>query len=396
MIFYDRVVEELNKHYPNLNLEVRALLSPLLISEHLLDLPAAVLQQAQEIVRAFFQLRQSIAYQAAVLQSCDASGAFNPGNFSALMSYDFHLDGQQKLKLIEINTNASMALVADLLYRAHGIANPLGSDLPQELLQSFREEFQLSQTGDLENIAIVDDHPNAQKLFLEFALYQKLFEQNGLNCKIADTASLQWHDTAKKLTTADGEPIDLVYNRDTDFYFKAPRNQPLREAFLQKSACVSPNSHEYALLADKQRLIDLSQPDFLSQIGFDKTVISVISGALLKSVFVQSLPAEDVWRERKKYFFKPRASYGGKAVYRGSSITKGVFEEIMKSDYVAQEHCPPPTVLVQLGSEQIEMKYDLRFYVYQDRIQQVTARLYRGQLTNSQTLGGGIAAIRFS
>jgi len=40
------------------------------------------------------------------------------------------------------------------------------------------------------------------------------------------------------------------------------------------------------------------------------------------------------------------------------------------------------------------MKTDLRLYAYRDRVLGVTARLYRGQVTNLRTEGGGFAAVR--
>ncbi len=40
------------------------------------------------------------------------------------------------------------------------------------------------------------------------------------------------------------------------------------------------------------------------------------------------------------------------------------------------------------------MKTDLRLYAYRNRVLGVTARLYRGQVTNLRTPGGGFARVR--
>jgi hypothetical protein len=74
-------------------------------------------------------------------------------------------------------------------------------------------------------------------------------------------------------------------------------------------------------------------------------------------------------------------------------MSRGTFASILAGDYLAQEMVPPPVVQYE-GEE--EMKYDLRFYAYRDRVQLACARLYRGQMTNSQSLGGGIAPIRWA
>jgi hypothetical protein len=40
------------------------------------------------------------------------------------------------------------------------------------------------------------------------------------------------------------------------------------------------------------------------------------------------------------------------------------------------------------------MKTDLRLYAYRNRVLGVTARLYRGQVTNLRTPGGGFARVK--
>jgi hypothetical protein len=46
------------------------------------------------------------------------------------------------------------------------------------------------------------------------------------------------------------------------------------------------------------------------------------------------------------------------------------------------------------GTEPQSLKYDVRCYVYDGRIQLVAARLYQGQTTNFRTPGGGFALVR--
>jgi hypothetical protein len=41
------------------------------------------------------------------------------------------------------------------------------------------------------------------------------------------------------------------------------------------------------------------------------------------------------------------------------------------------------------------MKYDLRCYAYQGKLQIVIARLYQGQTTNLKTTGGGFTIVKF-
>ena len=107
--------------------------------------------------------------------------------------------------------------------------------------------------------------------------------------------------------------------------------------------------------------------------------------------------ADEYWARRKQLFFKPAAGFGSKAAYRGDKLTRRVFEEIMAgamdSEYVAQALVPPSARRLEVAGEAVELKLDLRNYVYDGRVQLIAARLYRGQTTNFRTPGGGFAPV---
>jgi hypothetical protein len=110
---------------------------------------------------------------------------------------------------------------------------------------------------------------------------------------------------------------------------------------------------------------------------------------------VRAEDADQWWAGRKQWFFKPLSGYGGKGAYRGDKLTKRVFEEIMRSDYVAQRLVVPGERKVCIeGVEPQLLKFDVRCYVYDGHIQLIAARLYQGQTTNFRTPGGGFALVR--
>ncbi len=75
-------------------------------------------------------------------------------------------------------------------------------------------------------------------------------------------------------------------------------------------------------------------------------------------------------------------------------LTKRVFAEIMQGDYVAQKMAPPGERAICVeDAEPALLKYDVRCYVYDGKIQLVAARLYQGQTTNFRTPGGGFAPV---
>ena len=55
-----------------------------------------------------------------------------------------------------------------------------------------------------------------------------------------------------------------------------------------------------------------------------------------------------------------------------------------------QEIITPPTFKDSDGQE---WKYDIRAYVYRDQVQQLSARVYQGQLTRFQTPLSGFASV---
>ncbi len=104
--------------------------------------------------------------------------------------------------------------------------------------------------------------------------------------------------------------------------------------------------------------------------------------------------AEQLWSERKRYFFKPFAGYASRGAYRGDRLTKRVWSEIIASgNYIAQEFAPPATRRGSPGDEAAMLKFDLRCVSYGTEIRLLNARLYQGQTTNMRTLSGGLASV---
>jgi hypothetical protein len=360
-----------------------------LISPYVLELPTHLRLEAEQIVAAFFHLREVPEWQAQVRGQQPPVN--EPGNTSVLMSYDFHVDSAGALRLIEVNTNASLSLIVDELHRFQNVENVFSTDFRDEILSCFEREFHDARAkGSLSRIAIVDFKPLEQRLFIEFAMYQELFGRRGWKSDFYDPSDLA---CASHELTARGDKIDLVYNRDTDFYLSGEPSRALRHAMEGECAVITPNPWEYRLLADKDRLLELSRKGALEALPLSTQDRAAISKSLIHTLEVKEFDPDQLWTERKKWFFKPRRSHGGKAVYRGSSMSRGTFQSILNGDYLAQQLVPPP--VVSFEGEPEELKYDLRFYVYRDKIQLACARLYRGQMTNSQSLGGGVTPIRW-
>jgi hypothetical protein len=366
-----------------------SLTHPALFSPAELHLAPTILQAMAELVTAIESVVALPAYQQRVLAWAPASAQKPVAARSVFFGYDFHL-AENGPKLIEINTNAGGGMLNTHLLAAHG-RKEAASDIEQAFVAMFREEWRLMR-GDvpLKRIAIVDESPAQQFLAPEFELFRQLFEANGIAAVIADPAEFT-RDGNRLLFQ--GQVVDLIYNRLTDFSLDAAVNADLRAVFAADGVVVTPHPRAHALYADKRNLMLLSDEAVLVELGVPEPTRQILLAGIPRTVSVEVSDGERFWSERKRWFFKPAAGFGSRAAYRGDKLTKRVFEEICQGGYIAQQIVPPSEHAVVVEDESQMMKADIRAFVYQGQVQMFVARLYQGQTTNFRTPGGGFAPV---
>ncbi|MFK7915894.1 MAG: hypothetical protein AB8B93_18420, partial [Pseudomonadales bacterium] len=182
-----------------------------------------------------------------------------PGIF---MGYDFHLS-EAGPRLIEINTNAGGAMLANAALAAAGerasVCGPAQSDASEQvqrkIVNMLMDEWRSGSAGNdhanLERVAIVDTAPTEQYLYPDMLLVARLLAEHDIACEIVDPSALA---VAGDRLLANGKPVDLVYNRLTDFYFEAPAQRVLKRAHDAQLAVVSPAPEHHASYADKRNL----------------------------------------------------------------------------------------------------------------------------------------------
>ncbi len=357
-------------------------------------------QQMQRVMRAIQTVIATEAYRQAALSTAPPIALPVPAAHGVLQSYDFHLgaDGPQ---LIEINTNAGGAMLNAVMGRAQQaccreISNLIrgASDYDAaetRLFEMFATEWHRARgTAPLRHIAIVDSKPRKQYLYPEFLLFQRLFESHGIATSIADPAELEL--VSGTLRDAAG-PIDLVYNRLTDFYFELPEHAVLAQAYRDDAALLTPHPHAHALYANKRNLALLSDAATLTRWGIESSVADCLLQNIPRTTRVAAADGEALWRDRKRLFFKPANGFGSGGAYRGEKLTRRVFGDILAGDYVAQALVPPSERLGRDEHGTLILKVDLRNYAYDVQPLLIAARLYQGQTTNFRTPGGGFAPV---
>jgi hypothetical protein len=352
----------------------------------------------RDVVAAVERVVALPAYQELALADAHPHARVATPARGVFLGYDFHLT-QDRPQLIEINTNAGGALLNAVLRLAQRaccdpVADALGlgdEGLPQRFLAMFGEEYQLARPGGmLRSVAIADDDPPSQYLYPEMVLFERLFASAGIEAVVCDARELEIRSGA---LAHRGRPIDLVYNRLTDFPLEDPAHAALARAHREGLAVVTPHPRAHALYADKHRLVTLSDGAVLRSLSVAEADVELLVRHVPRTVRVDPDRRDALWKDRRQLFFKPRSGYGSKAAYRGDKLTRRVFETLLAEPYVAQRIVPPSARVLRVGDETRALKVDIRNFAYAGEIQLVCARLYAGQTTNFRTEGGGFAPV---
>ena len=343
-------------------------------------------------------------YQQYTLAQAGAMAQHGFGPSGVFMGYDFHISAQGP-HLIEINTNAGGALLNAALARAHQACcdglqgvSPIPADLAgldNAWIEMFQAEWRSQRgTAPLRTVLIVDDAPQTQYLAPEFELARQLLKSHGLQAVVADASELRfengalWHPALPP-----GMPVDLIYNRLTDFDLSEPTHTALHEAYAAGSTVVTPNPRTHALMAHKRNLITLGDDAQLAAWGVPEDDRALLRTAIPHTTSVRPDNADALWAARRTLFFKPVAGYGAKAAYRGEKLTKRVWADIVAGDFIAQQLVPPSERIVEVDGTPTLLKLDVRAYTYRGHIQLLAARTYSGQTTNMRTPGGGFCPV---
>ncbi|MCK5354917.1 MAG: hypothetical protein KAJ63_07335 [Methyloprofundus sp.] len=356
------------------------------ISPYTVNLSTDALKQMIHVVRDLQQLSENPNYPQR-LPELPASAQIDSGYYSVLMGYDFHIDVSQQVKLIEVNNNAGGLWFAVRSYLAE--AQQFPDKLGTKLLGTFINEYRLfrqDKNAYPQFIAIIDQEPQQQFLYPEMQIFAQLFEQAGIKTVIIDPSEIEAKNS--QLYYQD-QVIDLIYNRHCDFYLYTAQMQAIAAAWQQQSVCITPNPRVYGLLADKQRMVDWSNPELFNNLLPPK-IAARLQLAIPDTQLLQSLSKESVWSVRKQKVFKPTTSYASRGVYIGDKLTKNKFNSFDPQKTLVQQRIKP---VISITPDGEKFKTDFRLFVYRNTIINVCARLYQGQVTNLRTPKGGFSKI---
>ncbi|WP_321369480.1 hypothetical protein [uncultured Desulfuromusa sp.] len=361
------------------------------ISRVTAHLPRRDLRKMLRLVRLLFRMSQSVVYRNEVFPELPDVARFDPGHAALMMGYDFHLTSNGP-RLIEVNTNAGGAYLSWLSEQQaeQSSAVYLSHRFEQRLLNSFLQEWHDFSGGDqsLRRVVIIDEDLEKQALFPEMEACKSWLCRHDIDAHIATPDELQLQSDGVYFR---GDRVDLIYNRHCDFFLETGQMLRLKQAYLAGHVCLSPNPFAYGLLADKRRMTLWSDPGFLDKLslpGGDKALLLEI---IPQSFLLSGLNPDDTWAQRKTLIFKPVTMFAGRGVLLGKGITRKRFSSLDPETTLVQQLVTPS---VETSTNGQEFKLDIRLFVYRNHLIGVGARLYRGQVTNMKTEGGGFAPVK--
>ncbi len=339
--------------------------TPVSISQH-------DFQTMLSFARAAYQLKSNPTYLALLAEKLPETAKIVSENPSILMGYDFHLNDTGP-KLIEINNNAGGLWEKDDGWIPQCSHPELPSDLQSRLLGMFEASWQ--------HIAIMDDNINQQYMYPEMQAYASLLESNGHKVSLVSPQDLKLQADGLYVQ---GMKIDMIYNRHTDFYLESEPMQHIRQAFMNKQVALNPYPRSYALIGDKNRMVDWWR-DGLLESCVHTEVLNLFRHVVPETHVLSEYDKDQAWQTRKQWVFKPAARHGGKGVLLGKGMSRKRFDALETSSTVMQKLVPPS--LIQIGD--VSYKFDIRLYMHGERLIAMAGRAWRGQITNFREEGSG-------
>lgn len=364
-----------------------------LFSRYALFVDRAALDAMGRVAAALFEVAENPRYRERVLQWAPDIATHYPGSAGGVLGLDFHLtvDGP---RLIEVNTNPGGLLLNAVLLDAVRSCAPAAwttwttaTEAHSAAVAAWLDDARQQSGRAPSRVAIVDSAPREQFLYPEFELYADAFREHGVDCVIRAPEDLRFGPEG--LADADG-PIDMVYNRLTDFALEEASHADLRQAYLAGDVALTPHPRAHALFADKRNLAVLGDAALLGGFGVDAGLTALLAEVIPTTVEVVPGNRDALWAARNGYFFKPAAGFGSRGSYRGDKLTRRTWESMASATYIAQAFAPPSMRIVHGGQS---LKADVRCFASEAGVLLFAARLYQGQTTNMRTPGGGFAAV---
>jgi len=327
--------------------------------------------------RLMFRLKRNPQYVQAMQNRLPDIAHLTHDEPSMLMGFDFHLTDNGP-RLIEVNNNAGGLYVGDAGWLSQYPLAEMSGDLGERLVKMFPESWRV--------IAIMDEDISQQYMYPEMLAYAELLRKDGRTLFLVSPEDLIQKDDGLYI---EGQRVDAIYNRHTDFYLEERALQHIRDAMMKGQVKLNPHPRSYALLGDKARMVDWWSEGLLEQCLAAED-IAMIRQIVPEIHLLGMCDLPTIWRGRKDWVFKPTARHGGKGVVLGKGISRKRFDDLDGQDTVVQAFVPAS----QVEHQGVSYKLDIRLFMQGEDLIALAGRLWRGQVTNFREEGSGWTVLR--
>jgi hypothetical protein len=294
-------------------------------------IPAAILAEISDFIRAFDRVTGRMTWQAAALREAPVIAQLRRPEVCFFSAWDFHLPPEGGCRLIEFNDNGSgflFAAIINALYhevvglgQERQIATPAGllafehhiADLIEREAKAFFGE------GRADLFFVLDDADSLQqgKFRRELELLVELLRRRGWRAELGCPAELRW-DGQRALFQQ--EAVGFIVNRSTDFFWQGQCFAALRSAYRAGSVYAAPNPFTYATRSDKRLLEWLSLPDWDKDLGIEPAERRILNAHVPETHLIRNENLDALAQRKKDFAFKPLHGFAGRGLLASAAV----------------------------------------------------------------------------
>jgi hypothetical protein len=294
-------------------------------------IPAAILAEISDFIRAFDRVTGRMTWQAAALREAPVIAQLRRPEVCFFSAWDFHLPPEGGCRLIEFNDNGSgflFAAIINALYhevvglgQERQIATPAGLPAFEHHIADLieREAKAFFGEGRADLFFVLDDADSLQqgKFRRELELLVELLRRRGWRAELGCPAELRW-DGQRALFQQ--EAVGFIVNRSTDFFWQGQCFAALRSAYRAGSVYAAPNPFTYATRSDKRLLEWLSLPDWDKDLGIEPAERRILSAHVPETHLIRNENLDALAQRKKDFAFKPLHGFAGRGLLASAAV----------------------------------------------------------------------------
>ncbi len=335
------------------------------------------LLEIDNFIGLFDRVTTRATWQKAATRSAPQIAQSSRSEICFFTAWDFHISPEQGWQLIECNDNGSgflfAAVINHLYYELSDLAQVSAIE-PPPVMDAFGEQLAAMIEREAKDFfgAVPDglflilettDMLRIGKFYQELILLRDLLRRRGWHSEIGSPDQLRWDG---RVLLWNGQRVDFIINRCTDFFWDGDEFSALRAGYLNGRVYVAPNPFTYATRSDKRLLEWLSSSSFDRELGILPEERAILSAHVPETFLLQDENLSELAAKKTEFFFKPTHGFASHGILTGSQVGTARLRQLLKRNrpYVAQKSVPKPTLIVSRPDAEVTLWTDLRVWAY--------------------------------